>query len=92
MKPRKPHKRSLKATVVQMLGIYPGGLNAYEIAYMAKRMYPAVVCDVKAIRTVLTALHKDNVVVIGQKKEECPTCFTEQTFYRLRHSYKLSIR
>jgi hypothetical protein len=73
-----------------MLDTYPGGLNAYEIAYMAKKRYPAVACDVKAIRTVLTALHKDEIVTIGGK-EDCTTCFTAQTFYRLRRGYKLSI-
>jgi hypothetical protein len=83
MKPRKPHKRSLKATVVTLLATYKGGLNAYEMAHLIEIDYPHVIGSVAAIRRTLTELIKEGkAAIIG--KECCPTCYASQTFYRLK--------
>jgi len=90
MKPRKPHKRSLKAVIRALLREYPGGLNAYELAYEIGKYYPSVVSSIPAVRKTLTELI-GNGKVAKMGKQCCPTCYASQTFYKLKRN-RLSIR
>lgn len=78
----KPHTHSLKAAVLKTLGAYSGGINAYELTQLTAEAYPHAGGTVQAIRRVLTDLIKEKRVT-KTGKEQCPTCYTSQAFYRL---------